>query len=201
MEQPSAEVVKPVKGRLRSLRRDSFPNAKVDYLGGMPRTAIVVPGHGAFDAAGYRISARCRRLVVAAEALTERLTPSAVVFTGWSPDGGPSEGEQMRDVWRGPEVELIVEPTATVTAENAARTLPLLLERGVELAVVVCAPFHYLRTRYFFRSLYAARGIDARVRVVPELPSSRALVWELAALPLARAQLRRAQAELERSPR
>jgi uncharacterized SAM-binding protein YcdF (DUF218 family) len=167
----------------------------------MPRTAIVVPGHGSFDGTRYRISPRCRRLVASAENLAERLLPSVVVFTGWSPDGGRSEAEQMRDAWRGPDVELVVEPTARVTAENAARTLPLLLERGVELADVVCAPFHYLRARYFFHSLYASRSVKARIRVVPELPSSRALVWELAALPLARRQLQQALHELEQRPR
>ena len=167
----------------------------------MTRTAIVVPGQGAFDGADYRISTRCRRLVVAAERLADRLRPSAIVFTGWSPTGGPSEAEQMRDAWRGPDVELVVEPTARVTAENAARTLPLLLDRDVELADVVCAPFHYLRARYFFHSLYSARSVKARLRVVPERPSSRALVWELAALPIAREQLRRALHELERSDR
>ena len=167
----------------------------------MPPTAIVVPGHGSYDAAAYRISARCRRLVTAAEELAQRLAPRAVVFSGWSPLGGPSEAEQMRDAWRGPPVELVVEPTATVTAENAARTLPLLLDRGIERAIVVCAPFHYVRTRYFFRRLYASRGIEARVRPVPVAPSPRALVWELAALPIARAQLRRAFAELDHAPK
>ena len=34
----------------------------------------------------------------------------------------------MKAAWRGPDVELVVEPTAAVTAQNAARTLPLLLE-------------------------------------------------------------------------
>jgi len=165
----------------------------------MPRTAIVVPGHGTYEPAGYRISSRCRRLVATAESLALRLDPTVVVFTGWSPLGGPSEAEQMRDAWRGPTVELVVEPTATVTAENAARTLPLLLDRGIERAIVLCAPFHYARARYFFQRLYAARGIEARVRTVPGARSPRALVWELAALPLARGQLRRALAELERA--
>jgi len=163
----------------------------------MTRTAIVVPGHGAFGASGYRITSRCRRLVAAAESLAERLAPAAVVFTGWSPDGGPSEAEQMRDAWQGPDVELVVEPTATVTAENAARTVPLLLARDVELAQIVCAPFHYVRARYFFHRLYSAHSIRAHLRVVPERPSSRALAWELAALPVARRQLRRALAELD----
>lgn len=197
MAEPSALTGGAVNGRLRNLPRDSFPNVSV-YLGGVPRTAIVVPGHGTYDRAGYRISSRCRRLVAAAEGLAVRLDPAAVVFSGWSPLGGPSEAEQMRDAWRGPGVELVVEPTATVTAENAARTLPLLLDRGIELAVVVCAPFHYARTRYFFQRLYTARGIETQVRTVPVARSPRALAWELAALPWARAQLRRALAELER---
>jgi DUF218 domain-containing protein len=195
MVEPSALTGGAVNGRLRNLPRDSFSNVSV-YLGAMPRTAIVVPGHGTHVPTGYRISSRCRRLVAAAESLALRLEPAAVVFTGWSPLGGPSEAEQMRDAWRGPNVELVVEPTATVTA---ARTLPLLLDRGIERAIVVCAPFHYVRTRYFFRRLYAARGIETHVRTVPVAPSPRALAWELAALPWARRQLRRALAELERA--
>jgi len=197
---PSALHGEAVNGRLRNLQDDSFPNLPKPvnvYGGDVPRIAIIVPGHGSWDDNDYRISMRCRRLVGAAEALAERLTPRAVVFTGWSPLGAASEAEQMRDAWRGPKVELIVEPTATVTAENAARTLPLLLDRGVELAYVVCAPFHYARTRYFFHKLYATRGIDVNVRTVPVAPTVRALAWELAALPLARAQLRRARAELD----
>ena len=197
---PSALHGEAVNGRLRNLRDDSFPNLPepVNVYGeDVPRTAIIVPGHGGWADNDYRISTRCRRLVRAAEELAERRTPRAVVFSGWSPLGAASEAEQMRDAWRGPKVELIVEPTATVTAENAARTLPLLLDRGVDLAYVVCAPFHYLRTRYFFQKLYATRGIDVTVRTVPVAPSVRALAWELAALPLARAQLRRVSAELD----
>jgi len=201
---PSALHGEAVNGRLRNLQEDSFPNLAEPvnvYGGDVPRTAIIVPGHGGWDDNGYRISSRCRRLVAAAEELAERLAPRAVVFSGWSPLGGASEAEQMRDAWRGPNVELIVEPTAAVTAENAARTLPLLLDRSVELAYVVCAPFHYARTRYFFRRLYAMRGIDVNVRTVPVAPSVRALAWELAALPVARAQLRRARAELDHAGR
>src|SRR2546421_2409733 len=106
-------------------------------------TAIVVPGNGSLGQDGvYRISGRCRTLVAAAERAAAELSPRVVVFSGWSPDGGPSEAEQMRDAWRGPDVELVVEPTARITAENVSRTLPLLLERQIDRAVVVCAPVH-----------------------------------------------------------
>src|SRR5436305_15161350 len=89
------------------------------------RTAIVVPGHGWPDLAGvHRISERCLRLVREAEHLVSSAEADVVVFSGWSPTGRPSEAAPMRDAWRGPAVELAVEPAAASTAENAARTLP-----------------------------------------------------------------------------
>src|SRR5918912_1250807 len=127
------------------------------------RTAIVVPGNGRSSADGvYRITEPCRRVVAEAERLARRLSADAVVFSGWSPTGGSSEAEQMRDAWRGPRVELVVEPTASLTSLNAARTVPLLVERGIERAVVVCTPLHLPRTRFFFRRLYALAGIETR---------------------------------------
>jgi uncharacterized SAM-binding protein YcdF (DUF218 family) len=162
-------------------------------------TAIVVPGNGAFDIDGaYRITARCRRVVAEAERLAARYSPRAVVFSGWSPDGSTSEAEQMCAAWRGPDVELVVEPTATITAENAARTLPLLLERGIEQALVVTTPLHLYRARYFFRRLYTAHGIETRFRVAPVAPSLHMLGWELVAMTARDRQLRAAEAELSR---
>ena len=131
-----------------------------------------------------------------AEHLAERLPAETVVFSGWSPIGGPSEAEQMRDLWRGREVELVVEPTAMVTAENAGRTLPLLTERAIRRAVVVCAPLHFLRARYLFSQLYADAGIETKFRIARIAPSPHALVWELGALWVRRSQLRAVRAEL-----
>jgi uncharacterized SAM-binding protein YcdF (DUF218 family) len=163
------------------------------------RAAIVVPGHGAVGRDGaYRITRRCLDLVAEAERVAAVLAPEAVVFSGWSPAGGPSEAEQMRDAWRGPAVELVVEPTARTTAENASRTLPLLVERGVERAVVVCSLPHVPRARFFFRRLYAGRGVATEFRAVGTVPRPSAVVWELAALPLTPWQLRAARAELGR---
>jgi uncharacterized SAM-binding protein YcdF (DUF218 family) len=163
------------------------------------RTAIVVPGNGRFERDGtYRVSRRCLALVREAERLAERLPATAVVFSGWSRGSGVSEAEQMAAAWRGPDVELVVEPTATVTAENAARTLPLLVERGIERAVVVCAPLHLYRTRFFFTRVYALAGIATAFRVARVAPSPHALAWELVALSVRRAQLRAAVAEVAR---
>ena len=163
------------------------------------RTAIVIPGHGWPDRAGvHRISDRCLRLVREAEQLVSREGADVVVFSGWSPTGGPSEAEQMRDAWRGPAVELVVEPTATSTAENAARTLPLLLEHGIVRVVVVCAPPHLLRTRLLFRRLYRGSGVEVGFRVARLAPTVRAVAWELLALPFLPVQLHVARAELAR---
>ena len=164
--------------------------------------AVVVPGHGAVDRDGvYRITGRCRRLVAEAEKVAETLWPAAVVFSGWSPNGGLPEAEQMKRVWQGPQVELVVEPTARTTAENASRTLPLLLERGVERAAIVCAAPHLLRSRLFFGRLYRSRGIATQFHVLRAAPPLASVVWELAALPVLPLQLRAARAELDRGRR
>jgi uncharacterized SAM-binding protein YcdF (DUF218 family) len=161
------------------------------------KTAIVVPGSEVRGRdGGYRIGPACLRLVREAERLAETKPVEAVVFTGWSRGSGPSEAEQMRSAWDGPDVELVVEPTASVTAENAARTVPLLLERGIARAVVVCAPLHVYRTRFLFSRLYGPRGIESAFHVARFVPRPRALAWELVALPVLRRQLRAAEAEL-----
>src|SRR3974390_2757645 len=80
------------------------------------RTAIVVPGHGWADPDDvHRISARCLRLVYEAERLLGSPRAGVLPFSGWSSTGGSSEAEQMRDAWGGPDVELVVEPTARST--------------------------------------------------------------------------------------
>jgi uncharacterized SAM-binding protein YcdF (DUF218 family) len=166
------------------------------------RTAIVVPGHGDRDLDGvHRITRRCLRLVREAERLAGTRSTGVVVFSGWSSSGGPSEAEQMRDAWNGPGVELVVEPTARNTAENAARTLTLLRERGIGGAVVVCAPAHLARTRLLFGRLYRGAGVEVAFRTVAVVPTVRSVAWELAAFPFLPAQLRAARAELARRSR
>ena len=94
---------------------------------------IVVPGSGRLAADGsYRIGPRALACVRAAARLAEARRPRVVVFTGWSPVGGATEAEQMLEAWDGPDdVELVLEPSATITAENMSRSLPHFLERGV----------------------------------------------------------------------
>jgi len=148
----------------------------------MNRDAVVVLGSP---------SARMRRRLVAA---AERVPAGCVVFSGWE-----GEAEEMRSLWRGsPDVELVLEPTAATTAENAARTLPLLLERSVAKAVVVCAPLHLPRAAWIFRRVYERHGVAVRFAVARAAPTPGAVVWELAALTVARRQMQAARSELSR---
>jgi uncharacterized SAM-binding protein YcdF (DUF218 family) len=139
--------------------------------------ALVILGNG-----GPRVQ---RRLVAAAERIARRLQPRAVIFSGW---GG--EAERMRELWSGPELELVLEEHAETTAQNAARTVPLLRERGVRQAIVVCAPTHLPRARWIFRRIYGRDGVDVRFAVARVIPTPGALVWELAALAVAARQVR-----------
>jgi hypothetical protein len=156
--------------------------------------AIVVPGHSV----GGLVTERCRRVLARAAQLADERAPKVVVFTGHAFRGERSEAEQMLDAWPGRrDVELVVETTARITAENATRSAPLLLERGIRSATVVCSAVHAPRVRYFFRSVYRKFGIDCDVQTVWTPPTPRALAWELGAMTVLRRQLRAAVAELE----
>jgi uncharacterized SAM-binding protein YcdF (DUF218 family) len=148
----------------------------------MPPPAVVVPGS--------TVTRIRDRLVREAERVARAVDADVVVFSG-AAEAGP-----MRDAWRGPDVELVVEGAATTTAENAARTLTLLLERDVREAIVICAPVHVMRARWIFRRIYGAHGIAVGFRLARIAPTPGAIAWELAAATVARRQVR---AHLDRS--
>lgn len=145
----------------------------------MTQRAVVVPGS--------TVSRVRARLVRDAERAASALDVTVVIFSGLG------EAEHMRDLWQGPDVDLVTEDAATSTVENAVRTLPLLLERDVRTAVVVCAPAHVLRARWIFRRIYGAHGIAVAFRVARVAPTPGAIAWELAAAAVARRQVRQAQ--------
>jgi uncharacterized SAM-binding protein YcdF (DUF218 family) len=139
--------------RLRDVWRDADASDSV----------IVVLGYHEFGADGsHGISEICRAGVRRAEALAERAKPRAVIFTGWSSNGGPTEADQMAAAWQGrADVELICETNATNTAENAVRSLEVLrsLEGPLEV-LVVCSVRHFPRARFFFDALYRRHGYE-----------------------------------------
>jgi uncharacterized SAM-binding protein YcdF (DUF218 family) len=168
----------------------------------MPRCAFVVLGSSRRNRDGtYRISAACRRVVAHAALIAERELPHLVVFSGWAPDGGMSEAKQMQTLWPSADGEIVLEETASTTAENAVRTLPVVRERGIERALVVCTPLHLYRARWFFRRLYGAQGIDTGFEAPRIVPTPSSLAWELGALTVRARQLRAAEKELKEEGR
>jgi len=146
------------------------------------------------------LSRRCGVLLAHAAHLAEEAAepPNVIVFTGGRGRGARSEAEEMLASWPGrTDVEFVLEPTAATTAQNAARSLPLLLARGVGEAAIVCAPLHAPRVRYFFGSLFESFGVRCQVRPVRSGATVSAAAWELAATLVMRRQLRAARAELE----
>src|SRR3954463_1721430 len=140
---------------------------------------------------GSSLASTRRRLVAEAERAAWASGAEVAVLTGWAPTGGPSEAESMRSLWRGPAgAEITREERPSSTVENAVLTLPLLLERGVTEAVVICAPLHLGRARWIFRKVYGEHGIAVRFRPARVLPTPGALLWELGALTVVARQVR-----------
>ena len=103
-------------------------------------------------------------------------------------------------LWPGDPSSVVLEETASTTAENAARTLSIVRARAIGHVTVVCTPSHLYRVRWFFRRLYAPHGIETRFEVprIPPTPSS--LAWELGALTIRGRQLRQVEEELRGPP-
>jgi uncharacterized SAM-binding protein YcdF (DUF218 family) len=148
----------------------------------------------------YRITPACRRVVAHASRLAEQTPPDLIVFSGWAPDGGDSEARQMWNLWAGDPSNVVLEETASTTAENAARTLSIVRDCGIGHVTVVCTPLHLYRVRWFFRRLYAPHGVETRFEVPRVLPTPSSFAWELGALTVRGRQLRAMKEELRGRP-
>jgi uncharacterized SAM-binding protein YcdF (DUF218 family) len=146
------------------------------------RVIVVLGYHEIDDDGRHGISPICRAAIRRAEALAAELPPRAVIFTGWSSNGGPPEAEQMAEEWRGRrDVALIREPHAINTAENAVRSLALVRAiDGASEVVLVCSIRHFPRVRFFFGRLYRSQGYVTRYRYV---------LWPLPSLSLVRHEI------------
>jgi uncharacterized SAM-binding protein YcdF (DUF218 family) len=149
------------------------------------RVIVVLGYHEIGDDGSHGLSPVCRAAVRRAELLADRLHPRAVIFTGWSSTGGPTEADQMAEAWQGrPDVPLIREPRAVNTAENAVRSLALVRSlEGTAVVDVVCSIRHFPRVRYLFSRLYRRDGISLRFRyVVRPLPTLPLVLHEIFSL-------------------
>jgi hypothetical protein len=150
------------------------------------RALVVLDYHEYGKDGSHGISDVCRACVARAA----ELPADVVVFTGWSSTGGPSEAEQMRALWTRDDADVLIEPNARMTAENATNSLGVLLEHGgIDRATIVCSIRHRVRVPYFFGALFESRGIAVDYEFVRRpLPRPRIWLEELVALAVMRRQ-------------
>lgn len=149
------------------------------------RVIVVLGYHQTGDDGLHGISAICRAAVRRAELLAAEATPRAVIFTGWSSNGGPTEADQMAAEWKGRrDVTLIREPRAVNTAENAVRSLEILHTiDGAADVITVCSILHRPRVRFLFHRLYKQHGYSIGYsHVASPVPSPRLLLAELSSI-------------------
>jgi glucosamine-6-phosphate deaminase len=112
----------------------------------------------------HRISFESRARLRHARRLAERTPARAVVLTGYTSTGGLSEAEQMKGSWDERLAPALLEVAGRDTAENASRTLPIVLALGHARHVVVVSSAWHLRVPYFFAP-YRRYGLRVSYRV------------------------------------
>jgi len=113
--------------------------------------ALVVLGHREPDGGSEHLASEASfaRLHHAAH-IAHREPVRLAVMTGWTTTGGLSEAEQMLTAWNEPDTPALLEVAGRNTAENASRTLPLLLATGVIRRVTVVTSLWHVRAPCFF---------------------------------------------------
>lgn len=114
------------------------------------RVAVVLGHREPGVSAEHRISAHSRARLARAAALARAAPLRAVVLTGYTHTGGLSEAEQMAREWPVAEVPALLEVAGRNTAENASRSLPIVLALGVAERVTVVTSLWHVRARFFF---------------------------------------------------
>jgi len=143
--------------------------------------------------AEHRISHESLERLQRAERLVHGHPTRAVVLTGYTATGGLSEAEQMALSWRDPAVPFLLEVAGRDTAENATRSLPLVLALGGVRRVSVVTSAWHVRTPFFFAP-YRRHGLSVdwvrewrggslaamladELRKAPRAPAERRRAW------------------------
>jgi glucosamine-6-phosphate deaminase len=162
---------------------------------------LVVLGHrDPGVSAEHMISAESRARLRRGLRLARSHPVRAVVLTGYTSTGGLSEAEQMKTAWDEHVAPALLEVAGRDTAENASRTLPILLALGEAAHVtVVSSPWH-LRVPWFFAP-YRDFGFDVAYRPsAAHGPWRRMLREELREARHAPARRRAAMTAMHRPP-
>jgi DUF218 domain len=145
--------------------------------------------------AEHRISHESLGRVHRAEWIARRRPTLAVVLTGYTSTGGFSEAEQMRAAWRVADVPPLLEVAGRDTAENATRSLPLVLALGDARRVTVVTSAWHLRAPCHFRA-WRHYGLEVGFAFDWRGDWGRMLLHELRGMRTVRAERRRALAAM-----
>jgi uncharacterized SAM-binding protein YcdF (DUF218 family) len=111
------------------------------------------------------------------------------VLSGWARrPGHEAEADLMAASWAGAAAEVVVDPVARTTVENAVNAVDDVRRVGAREVVVVTSSWHAPRARAVFRWLLRRSGVSVR-SVSPPGYSVRAALRELALWPLLPFQL------------
>jgi uncharacterized SAM-binding protein YcdF (DUF218 family) len=142
------------------------------------RRVIAVLGYSDRESAHELHPVCLARLGRAAELSTSE---DVVVLSGWARDDvHRSEAELMAAAWSGTAAEVVVDPVARTTVENAHNALNDVFRVGASEIVVVTSSWHAPRAWTAFRWFVRFTGI--RVRTAS--PPGRSLPGTLRELPL-----------------
>ncbi len=181
---------------------DRAAAARLRPVGGRDsgHVAIVLGHREPGISAEHRISGHSRARMARAVALCRQTPVRAVLLTGYTHTaGGLSEAEQMAREWPLADVPVLLEVAGRNTAENASRSLPIVLALGVAARVSVVTSVWHLRARYFFAP-YRAFGLELELRPArPLRGSAHRLAEELGGL-AGMARQRRAAMDVVRLP-
>ena len=158
---------------------------------------VVVLGHREpGDAPEHRISSHSRSRLFRAEEACLEDPVRAAILTGYAGSAGLSEAEQLEREWTVPDVPALMEVAGRSTAENASRSLPIVLAIGGVDRVVVVTSLWHLRAPFFFAP-YRRHGLEVDVlRARPLRRWRHLLAKELRGLPRVFRERAAAMAEL-----
>jgi len=109
-------------------------------------------------------SVQQQRLDLAAN-IARKHPSRAIIFSGYSKvSGQTSEAVLMAAAWPGPLMPMLLDEAAQSTADNVARSLPIIRAlSGIKQVTVVTSAFHFFRACYLFRP-YRSYGLKVKIR-------------------------------------
>lgn len=187
--------------RLTIVCDEAAASALADRPGRASDLALIVLGHrepGVSDE--DRLSEESRaRLTVARQACAAE-PPRVVVFTGYSHTAaGLSEAAQMESDWAPSPIPALLEEAGRNTAENAARSLPIVRAIGEIRRVTVVTSAWHRRAPYFFAP-YRVLGLRLHFRFAWHGTTANVIATEVQGLRRMRRQRRRALAAMRLPP-